>query len=103
MSVFVDLTEVTWLSDSHLVSYDELTQLSGLTISDIQQLLDNGALIPQDNDSNQFNSTSILLLRKVSRLKEDFELDIKGMCISLALLQKIYSLEQQLSQNKSSA
>lgn len=101
--MFVDLTEVTWLSDSHLVSYDELTQLSGLTISDIQHLLDSGVLIPQDNDSNQFNSTTIILLRKVSRLKEDFELDISGMCISLALLQKINSLEQQLNQSKPSA
>ncbi|MBA3696279.1 MAG: hypothetical protein H0W85_05870 [Methylotenera sp.] len=101
--MFIDLTEVTWLSDSHMVSYDELTELSGLTISDIQQLLDNGALTPQENNSNQFNSTSIILLRKVSRLKEDFELDINGMCISLALLQKIYSLEQQIKSNKSNA
>lgn len=101
--MLVDLTEVTWLSDNYLVSYDELTQLSGLTPSDIQQLLDNGVLTPQDNDANQFNSTTIILLRKVSRLKQDFELDINGMCLSLALLQRINSLEQQLSQASSNA
>jgi len=100
--MFIDLTEVTWLGDSHLVSYDELCQLSGLTTTDIQQLLESGVLISQDNDANQFNNTCIILLRKVSRLKQDFELDINGMCISLALLQKINSLEQQLNQNKPS-
>lgn len=96
--MLVDLTEVTWVSDSDLVSYDELVQLSGLTLSDIQQLLENGVLTPQDHDANQFNSTTIILLRKVSRLKQDFELDMNGMCLSLALLQRISSLEQQLSQ-----
>ncbi len=97
--MIVDLSDVTWLADTHLVSYEELTQLSGLTKSDIQLLLDNGALIPQDTESNQFSSTLIILLRKVSRLKEDFELDINGMCISLALLQKIHSLEQEINNN----
>ena len=98
--MLVDLTEVKWLIDSHLVSYDELTQLSGLTISDLQHLLDNGVLSPHDHESNQFSSTSIILLRKVARLKEDFELDVNGMCLSLTLLQKINTLEQQLSRNK---
>lgn len=99
--MFVDLTEVTWLSDSNLVSYDELIQLSGLPASDLQHMLDNGVLNPQDNELNQFNSIFIILLRKVSRLKADFELDVNGMCLSLALLQKINTLESQLSQNQS--
>lgn len=94
--MIVDLTEVVWLSEGHLVSYHELQQLSGLDDREIHLLVESGALTPQDPHTDQFDSALIDLLRRLSHLKQDFELDSNGMCLSLSLLQKIHSLERQL-------
>ncbi len=94
--MIVDLTEVIWLSEGHLVSYQELQQRSGLDDEEMRYLLESGALLPKHPDTDQFDSSALDLLRRVARLKQDFEVDSDGICLLLSLLQKIHSLERQL-------
>ena len=96
--MIVDLTKAVWLHESHPVSLEELAGLSGISAFELKQLLESGALIPSTKApvEAQFDSSHIAVLRKLNRLTEDFELDFNAMCISLALLQKVYWLEMRV-------
>ena len=93
--MIIDLSDAIWLEDVHLVSFEELTVHCGLSAHELQQLVDLGALPAQTEDA-RFEAAMIDVLRRLNRLKQDFELDLNAMCISLTLLRKIHRLEQQL-------
>jgi len=96
--------EIIWLDQHHKLSLHELNTLSGLALPELKQLVENGALRPNNAlsaamslEDCQFNSHYLLLLRTLSRLQQDFELDYNALGLTLVFLERIRRLEQQLS------
>jgi len=93
-----ELTEAVWLDESGVVSLIELAQCSGLTEHELRQLVELGALLPSDPESDewQFSAHTVLTARAASRLRNDFELDAQGLAVALALLERVRDLEAQV-------
>ena len=91
------------LSESVELSCDTFLKLSGLTQNELQLLIDCGALSPcQSNESRlesaNFNSHYLISIRKLVRLKQDFELEDNALGLMLVFLERVRILEQQLQQ-----
>jgi chaperone modulatory protein CbpM len=98
-----EFSGLIWLDEQHEVSLHELTTLSGLTLPELKQLVENGVLRPNNPHADemrsedwQFNSHYLVLIRTLSRLKQDFELESNALGLTLVFLERIRSLEQQL-------
>ena len=94
----MQLTEIHWLDDGRQVSLQELTELSGLAVEDLQRMIDCGVLAPLESaDADPaFAAASLSAARTAARLRSDFELDAQGMTLAVALLERIRSLEVEL-------
>jgi chaperone modulatory protein CbpM len=94
----IELTEVLWLHEHHTLSVSQLADLSGLSPSEINELEDYGAIAPIDTDSQQrnFDAHCIVAARTARRLRDDFDLNMHGVALALALLDRVRDLETQL-------
>jgi chaperone modulatory protein CbpM len=95
----VELTEVFWLHEHHALSANQLAELSGLSESEINELVDYGAIAPMDTDGEQrtFEAQCIVAAKTARRLREDFDLNTHGVALALALLDRVRDLETQLA------
>ena len=95
----IEHSELMWLDEQHEVSLDELAELSALTQQELTQLVESGVLTPSKHRGSNyfFNSHCLVSIRKLSRLKQDFDLDANALGLILAFLERIRMLEQQLS------
>ena len=96
----ITLTEMLWLDEHELLSLAELSQGSGLSASEIDELISAGVIAPIDaaRGPEQFSSHSLLAARAAFRLRRDFELNAPGVTLALALLGQIRNLEAQLQE-----
>ena len=94
----VELTETLWLDERGAVTIVELSECSGLTESELRELVDMGALEPLDADAPQwsFGSRCIVAARAAGRLRNDFELSTSGLAVALSLLERIEELESEV-------
>jgi chaperone modulatory protein CbpM len=94
----VELTEVLWLDEQEQLSLTELAGLSGLSEAELHELVDFGAIIPVDPDTEPlgFRADCVVTARTACRLRTDFELDAQGLALALTLLNRIHDLEAQL-------
>jgi chaperone modulatory protein CbpM len=90
--------EVAWLNEEGRVSLDELAALSGLTDSALRELVDYGVLQPVDAAEAQwtFSARWVVLARTACRLRNDFELDLNALALTLSFLDRIRDLEAHL-------
>lgn len=100
----IENSELIWLDERHEVSLDELIELSGLSLEELHQLVESGALAPikstEDNptsDTWHFSSQCLVSIQALSRLKHDFELEPNAFALTLVFLERIRALEFQLS------
>ena len=95
----VEITEVVWLDEHQQFSLAELADLSGLSQAELRQLVDYEALVPADPGTAEvrFGADCLVLARTACRLRDDFDLDAGGLALTLRLLDRIRSLEAQLS------
>ena len=93
-----DSAEALRLDDESEVSFSQLVVLSGLSDSDLRELVDHGALTPinLEQSSWMFTSYCVVLARKAYRLSRDFELDAHAVSILLGFVEKIEALESEL-------
>ena len=97
--MIIDLTDAVWLDERDEISIDELAQLSGLSIAELELLIDHGALLPVRPAAPwTFRSSCILSLRSAGRLRDAFELDSSALALALVMLNRIHLLEAQLAQ-----
>ena len=77
---------------------EELSDISGLSIEEIKDLIDNGVIVPAECREHIyiFHEESIQLVKTARRLRDDFQLDQYGLSLALTLLRKIHNLEVQL-------
>ncbi len=94
----IEPTEVLWLDQQHELSLLELVALSGLTETELHELVDYGIIMPADPQAAQwiFHTDCIVIARTACRLRNDFELNAQGMALALSLLDRVHDLETQL-------
>jgi chaperone modulatory protein CbpM len=92
----VQHASLVWLDKSQEVSVHELMEVSGFSEGEVLELVDLGVIEPtrRPNSPLAFYADCIITIRKVSRLRDELELDTHALAVMLSLLQKIQSLEQ---------
>ena len=95
-----DIYDVLWLDRTQYVSINDLVVLSGMTEAHVHELVELGALSPVSADEIPwvFRAECVVTARRASRLREDLELDSHAVALALTLLERIRTLEAQLSQ-----
>jgi chaperone modulatory protein CbpM len=88
------------LREDRRISLTELKQVSGLTIREIEELVDFGVLEAQGKDPDKwiFSSHCITVVRKAVRLKKDFDLNPSGIALALTYQEQIQELETRLQE-----
>ena len=88
----------TWLDPHRRIEQAELSVMCGLTLSELDELVDYGALVPLAGEAGnrQFSGSCVPPLREASRLRIHYDLDLFTASLLLGYLQRIAHLEQQL-------
>ena len=94
----VELTEAVWLEERGAITLHELAECSGLSESELKDLVALGAIEPVDPDAGQwdFAARCIIAARAACRLRDDFELDVQGLALVMSLLDRVEELETEL-------
>ena len=92
------LVEVSWLDARESISLSELSRVSALSPSELDELVDYGALVPLDAAQPErcFSAGYVMPLRTAGNLRRDFDLDLFTVGILLGYLHRIHALEGQL-------
>lgn len=96
----VELTEVTWLDQQQQLSLMELAELSGLLEAEVRELMECDAIVPIERHAAvpRFSADCVIITRRARRLREDFDLDARGLALAVTLLGRIQELQAQLNQ-----
>jgi len=86
---FDTVTEVTWT---------QLVNASGLTETEVTELVQYGALVPRDPSAPTwtFESRWLVVARRASRLRRELDLDTHGVSVVLSYAERIDLLEAEL-------
>ena len=92
------IEQAMWLHEEHELLLEELCELSGLSETELRELVDYGVLAPVDSDARHwsFSADRLVLARSARRLREDFEMDPHGVALVLTLLERVHDLEAEL-------
>ena len=91
--------EVLWLDEHRAVSLRELVELSGLRETELLELVHSGAIPARDSSGAgySFGAQVITVARTACRLRNDFELDTRGLAVALRLLERVHKLEEEVA------
>jgi hypothetical protein len=80
------------------ISWTQLVSACGLPEGEVRELVHYGALVPRDPDAPAwtFEARWLLVARRASRLRREFELDPHGVSVLLGFVERIESLESEL-------
>lgn len=78
-----------------------LTRISGLLPAELRELVDYGALVPENpnvgsEDRWTFGGHCVVIVQTAVRLRRDFDLDAPGLALALTLIGRINDLEDEL-------
>ncbi len=92
------IEQAMWLHEEHELLLEELCELSGLSETELRELVDYGVLAPVDSDAQHwaFGADRLVVARSARRLREAFELDPHGVALVLTLLERVHDLEAEL-------
>lgn len=94
----IESNSALWLDQTQVVSIEDLANLSGLAAAEIRELVDAGVLIPLGGESAfTFSAECIVTVRQAARLRNDLELDIDALALMLDFLERIRTLEAELT------
>ncbi|HVL59538.1 MAG TPA: chaperone modulator CbpM [Burkholderiaceae bacterium] len=90
--------ELMWLDDTQWVTLTELTVCSGLTESELTELVEYGALAPAAEEGGQwrFAAHCVTIARRACRLRNELDLDAHAVAVVLGYLERIRELEAQV-------
>lgn len=93
------ITESVWLNTSDICSFEHVIEVSGLSSQELRELIDMGIIEPSSSKSDVmfFRMECVVIARKARQLREDFELDTRGLALALSLLRKVDELESELA------
>lgn len=95
------IAENLWLSEHSFCRIEHLAEVSGLSIDDIEDLIDTGVLEPAPDEvqpARSFAVSCIVTVKTARRLRDDFQLDRHGLALALRLMQRISALETRLQE-----
>lgn len=80
------------------ISLTDLASGSGLSVREIRELVELGALVPAQQDPGEwlFSAECLVQARSAARLKRDFDLNPAGLALALTYLERIRELEARL-------
>jgi hypothetical protein len=86
------------MNDMAEVTFTQMVMASGLSESEVRELVQYGALVPRNPDAAAwtFETRWMFVARKASRLRREFELDAHGVSVVMSFLERIESLEAEL-------
>jgi chaperone modulatory protein CbpM len=92
-------TEVLWLDEHRVVSLRELVEMSGLGETELLELVHSGVIPARDSPGSgySFGAHVIAVARTACRLRDDFELDTRGLSVALRLLERVRDLEEEIA------
>ncbi|HQS00165.1 MULTISPECIES: chaperone modulator CbpM [unclassified Polaromonas] len=92
------LLDVAWLDAHEAVTLAELAQICALSVDELDELMDYGALVPvQDvRQERLFSAECVMPLRTAGKLRQDFDLDLFTVGLLLGYLNRIEGLERQV-------
>lgn len=95
----VNATEWVWLNEQGICSARNLVDVSGLSNEELDDLIDNGVIVPVDAGARpmSFPLRCIVVATMARRLRDDFELDRHGLTLAMTLMQRIEELEMELN------
>jgi chaperone modulatory protein CbpM len=87
-----------WMHSQRRISIVELEQSSGLTRDVLRELVDLGALAPDDPGAAewQFAADCVARLRAAARITRDLELETPALALALSFLERIERLQARL-------
>jgi len=92
----MQLTHAVWLNESDVCSIEHLAEVSGLSIEEIEDLVDSGLMEPAAAPARSFHLLHVVTVRQARRLRDDFQLDRNGLALAMTLVRRIEALEQAL-------
>lgn len=92
-------SDVMWLDEQRLVSLAELIDVSGLSERELLELVHDGVIPAEHNPAAgyTFSARIVTVARTATRLRDDFELDTRGLAVALKLLERVADLESEIS------
>jgi chaperone modulatory protein CbpM len=92
-------TDPLWLDEHRVVSLTELVEVSGLREDELRDLVQTGALPTRDTPGGDlaFSARVVTMARTACRLRDDFELDTRGLAVALRLLERVRDLEGEIA------
>ncbi|TMG88807.1 MAG: hypothetical protein E6H72_13540 [Betaproteobacteria bacterium] len=92
------IEQAMWLHEQHELLLEELCELSGLSETELRELVDYGVLAPIDSDAQHwtFSADRLIVARSARRLRKDFDLDPHGVALAVTLLERVHNLEAEL-------
>lgn len=95
----VETHTALWLDASQRVSMTQLAELSGLVETELYELVDAGSLVPRDLQELpwMFTGDCVLRARRARRLRDDLELDAHALALTLALLDQVSALQDEVT------
>ncbi|TCS37047.1 chaperone modulatory protein CbpM [Paucimonas lemoignei] len=93
----VNVADWLWLNDEGFCSAQHLLEYSGLAADELDDLVENGVITPIDKTSRpqSFQLHYISVARLARRLRDDFELDRRGITLAMTLINRINELESE--------
>jgi chaperone modulatory protein CbpM len=94
----IQQTDAVWLDDRLEFSFAELARFSGLSNADLRELVDYGALVPNNPQEAEwtFSGDIVVTMQAAGRLRADLELDPQALALALTLINRIRELEAQI-------
>jgi chaperone modulatory protein CbpM len=91
--------EVLWLDEQRVVSLAELVEVSGLSESELLELVQVGVIPVREapGAAYTFSAHVVTVARTACRLRNDLELDTHGVGVALRLLERVSELESEIS------
>lgn len=95
----VHTSKAIWLNDTELCGMDHLAEVSGLSVDEIEDLVETGVIVPANPNAqpHYFHLQYIVTVNTARRLRDDFQLDRHGLALALRLLRRIEELETELA------
>jgi chaperone modulatory protein CbpM len=87
-----------WREPGEIVTYAEVTQVCRISASELDELVEYGALAPmcQPGEQRALSRACLPSLRTAARLKQDYDLDLFTVALLLEHLNRIDALEREL-------
>lgn len=88
-----------WLNETDFCRIEYLAEVSGLSMEEIEDLIENGVITPAEPSAEPrvFQLHCVVTVKTARRLRDDFQLESHGLTLALTLLRRISDLQATLN------